>query len=510
MRLHLSLAAALAAAALVVAGCPEQREAQKPAPRPPSGVIAAGAGALPDVLTVRRPAEPEWFGLYLVGKKAGYSKAHLVRELRDGRDVLVGRSETVIRATVGGKSVERRQDEERVYEARPGGPLVAVRASWSGDGGDRKVEGTCARRVCKIVEDTASGRQERTVEGVTETADLADGVRLAGARRGAVRGRQLDLEKLRVKEMQDVFVRREVMSGAGVQEEVSVVSEAEVGDRMAAEYRVADDGRIVEIRLGEAIVARPEAADTAQRFDQIDLFALARVPLPRALPRTIPASITYRLAGLPPTFQRGDGRQRFARAKGGETLLTVVARRPLAADPARDTPLARARAGADAEDVAATPQADSDSPDIIALARQVAGDAKGTYEAAVRLSDHVYKRLEKAYGVSHDRASDVLTAGKGDCTEHSVLFVALARALGIPARGVHGLVYARYEDGRDALYWHAWAEVKSGGEWIAIDPTFGQPVADATHVALGEGPQVDTVGLLGALKVVGVEVKEGK
>ncbi|HVI94535.1 MAG TPA: transglutaminase-like domain-containing protein, partial [Anaeromyxobacter sp.] len=342
------------------------------------------------------------------------------------------------------------------------------------------------------------------------TADLADGVRLAAARRGAVRGRQLDLEKLRVKEMQDVFVRREVMSGAGVQEEVSVVSEAEVGDRMAAEYRVADDGRIVEIRLGEAIVARPEAADTFQRFDQIDLFALARVPLPRALPRTIPASITYRLAGLPPTFQRGDGRQRFARAKGGETLLTVVARRPLAADPARDTPLARARAGADAEDVAATPQADSDSPDIIALARQVAGDAKGTYEAAVRLSDHVYKRLEKAYGVSHDRASDVLTAGKGDCTEHSVLFVALARALGIPARGVHGLVYARYEDGRDALYWHAWAEVKSGGEWIAIDPTFGQPVADATHVALGEGPQVDTVGLLGALKVVGVEVKEGK
>jgi hypothetical protein len=511
MRPHHPLAAALAAAALVaLAACPEQRETPKPAPRPPAGVLAAGAGALPDVLTVRRPAEPEWFGLYLVGQKAGYSKAQLVRELRDGKDVLVGRSETVIRATVGGKEVERRQDEERMYEARPGGPLVAFRSVWSGDGGDRKVEGTCARRTCKIVEDTASGRQERTVEGVTETADLADGVRLAAARRGVVRGRQLDVEKLRVKEMQDAFVRREVIAGAGVQEEVSVVTEAELGDRIAAEYRVADDGRIVEIRLGEAIVARPESAETAQRFDKIDLFALARVPVPRALPRTIPASITYRLSGLPPTFLHGDARQRFARGKNGETLLTVVARRPLAADPAKDTPLARARAGADAEDVSPTPQADSDAPAIAALARQVAGDAKGTYEAAVRLSNHVYKRLEKAYGASHDRASDVLVAGKGDCTEHSVLFVALSRALGIPARGVHGLVYARFEDGKDALYWHAWAEVRSGGEWIAIDPTFGQPVADATHVALGEGPQVDTVGLLGALKVVGVEVKEGK
>ena len=142
-----------------------------------------------------------------------------------------------------------------------------------------------------------------------------------------------------------------------------------------------------------------------------------------------------------------------------------------------------------------------DSP----MAKAIEKRGEGLHHVCLEVPD-----IEKAYGVSHDRASDVLTAGKGDCTEHSVLFVALARALGIPARGVHGLVYARYEDGRDALYWHAWAEVKSGGEWIAIDPTFGQPVADATHVALGEGPQVDTVGLLGALKVVGVEVKEGK
>jgi transglutaminase-like putative cysteine protease len=88
--------------------------------------------------------------------------------------------------------------------------------------------------------------------------------------------------------------------------------------------------------------------------------------------------------------------------------------------------------------------------------------------------------------------------------------VALARAVGIPARQVYGLVYARYADGADALYWHAWAEVRSAGEWIAIDPIFGQPVADATHVALGRGAQEDAVGLLGALEVKGVEVKEGR
>ena len=38
----------------------------------------------------------------------------------------------------------------------------------------------------------------------------------------------------------------------------------------------------------------------------------------------------------------------------------------------------------------------------------------------------------------------------------------------------------------------------------------GQPVADATHVALGAGAQVDTIGLLGALRVEGVEVKPAR
>jgi len=510
MSSHRLAGAVVAALALAVAGCPEQRGGPAKPPRPPRGELAAGAATLPDALTVTRPTGPEWFGLYLVGKKAGFTRVELARELRDGRDVLVGRSETTVRATVGGKTVERRQEEERVYEARHQGPLVAVRAVWSGDGGERTVSGTCARAVCSLVEETPAGRQERRIEGVTETAELADGVRLAAARRGAVRGRQLDLEKLRVKEMQDVFLRRETIAGGGVQEEVSVVAESEAGDRLAAEYRIADDGRVVEIRLGEAIVARPEPEEVARSLEQIDLFALARVALPRPLPRTVPATVTYRLAGLPPTFQKGDARQRFARGRAGETILTVSARQPLAASPARDTPLARAAKGASPDDVAPTPQADSDAPAIAALARKIAGDAPGAYAAAQLLADDVYRRLEKAYGASHDRASDVLAAGRGDCTEHTVLLVALARALGIPARPVHGLVYARYEDGQDALYWHAWAEVRSAGEWIAIDPTFGQPVADATHVALGVGTQVDTVGLLGALKVLGVEVKAGR
>ena len=38
--------------------------------------------------------------------------------------------------------------------------------------------------------------------------------------------------------------------------------------------------------------------------------------------------------------------------------------------------------------------------------------------------------------------ADIMEKKSGDCTEHALLFVTLARALGIPAREVSGIYYA--------------------------------------------------------------------
>ncbi len=92
---------------------------------------------------------------------------------------------------------------------------------------------------------------------------------------------------------------------------------------------------------------------------------------------------------------------------------------------------------------------------------------------------------------------------KGDCTEHSLLSVAMMRAEGIPARRIDGLVYIITEDGVPALYWHEWVEAFVG-EWTQLDPTFNQPVADATHFALGEESNAEITPLIGQLKVVAI------
>ena len=77
----------------------------------------------------------------------------------------------------------------------------------------------------------------------------------------------------------------------------------------------------------------------------------------------------------------------------------------------------------------------------------------------------------------------MLARHAGDCSEHTLLLVALARAAGLPARELSGLVYA--SDFEQRFVWHAWAEVAVDGRWWAVDPTFGQVPADATHIKLG-------------------------
>ncbi len=472
--------------------------AQSVAPR--SGAKSRGAPQEPSVLTVKRPSGPEWFGLYLLGKKAGWSRIEVVRERRAGTDVLVARQETYLQATLADRQVQRRERDEKVYEARPGGRLLLFVSEREGDGGSRRMELGCSHKACRATFTGEGGVQTRDLPPTIEKTEQADPARLAAALRGTVTGAQLEPEKLREKKMKDVFERRATIAGAGVKLEVSVVAESSDEDRVPARVSIADDGRIVELRLGESLVARAEPEEIAKRLDKVDLFNLSRVPLAGPLPRSVPGSIVYTLRGLPPEFQKADGRQSCAPGPGGETLLTVRARQPATSQKDAHRPVpptAQLK-----EFLEATPEIDADDPTISKLAREVVGNSQGIFAASTKLVHFVNKRLEKVYGQSRDRASEVLRFGKGDCTEHALLFVAMARAAGIPARGVHGLVYAEYDDRVPALYWHAWAEVRAGDDWIAVDPTFDQPVADATHITLGRGTQVDSVGLLGALAVV--------
>ena len=147
----------------------------------------------------------------------------------------------------------------------------------------------------------------------------------------------------------------------------------------------------------------------------------------------------------------------------------------------------------------AEPLIQSDDPRIQREARQAVGRwLRDPKAAAQRLTTRVDRMLSKSVTFSVPSALQVLESRQGDCNEHTVLYVAMARALGLPARTAVGLVYLN-----DSFFYHAWPEVWLG-EWVAVDPTFGQYPADASHIRFvigGLAQQVEIIRLIGRLNI---------
>jgi transglutaminase superfamily protein len=122
-------------------------------------------------------------------------------------------------------------------------------------------------------------------------------------------------------------------------------------------------------------------------------------------------------------------------------------------------------------------------PRIREAALAIVGEEKDRWQAAQRIYEWVFDSIEKRAVFSVPSALEVLDSREGDCNEHTVLYAALARAVGIPTRIAIGVVWSGDMDG---FYYHAWPEVLLD-RWIWIDPTLGQPIADATHIKLLTG-----------------------
>lgn len=148
--------------------------------------------------------------------------------------------------------------------------------------------------------------------------------------------------------------------------------------------------------------------------------------------------------------------------------------------------------------LAPSPLVQSTDPEIVKKAKEIAGNTPDAVKAASKLTRWVYGNVNKRILLSVPSAVDVLKTREGDCNEHSVLFAALSRSLGIPTKIIAGIVY---KDGY--FFYHAWNEVWVG-QWVPIDSTFGQTAVDATHIKLIEGDldqQVQLLSLVGKLQV---------
>jgi len=140
----------------------------------------------------------------------------------------------------------------------------------------------------------------------------------------------------------------------------------------------------------------------------------------------------------------------------------------------------------------------SDDSAIVALAHRLVGKERNPRIVGERITRWVHDSLVKRVSLTVPDAVQVLRSRRGDCNEHTQLFLALARAAGLPARGAAGLAYV---DGQ--FYYHAWPEIWLG-RWVPVDPTLGEFPADAGHLRFVVGDyrrQADLWRLVDALRI---------
>lgn len=157
--------------------------------------------------------------------------------------------------------------------------------------------------------------------------------------------------------------------------------------------------------------------------------------------------------------------------------------------------------------LADVPLIQSNNPQIREKALEIVKEQKASnrWQAARAIADWLYKNIKKEMRVTIPSAVEVLDSMKGDCNEHSALFAALARSIGLPAKVCAGIVYHN-----DGFYYHAWNEAFIEGQWYPIDATLNRIEMDAAHVILAEGSldsQTDIIKLIGALKVELISVE---
>lgn len=272
----------------------------------------------------------------------------------------------------------------------------------------------------------------------------------------------------------------------------------------------ADTKPVFELGLSGVMISALEDEEVAKRYlaaaslnkqEALLEFSIVRTAAPIPDPRKVSA-LRVVLSGVDPRQPvPSDELQRCA--KSGEDIVCEI--RQAARNAERSpSPEAAARYRLPSMTV------QSNDPSIRRLAGSIVAEATDATQKAQRFMDWMNRNIKKE-AVDAFSSLDVLESGRAECQGHSYLFAALARSVGIATRIVNGLVYS---DDYGGFLYHTWVETLLGGAWIPMDPTFGQELADATHIKLLEGenlaelfPLLDWVG---KLKISVVEVKHGE
>jgi len=156
---------------------------------------------------------------------------------------------------------------------------------------------------------------------------------------------------------------------------------------------------------------------------------------------------------------------------------------------------------------------DSNNPQVIQKASQLAQGEDDLFIITYKIAEWVKTNIE--YDLStltveaSQKASWVIENKKGVCDELTVIFIAMLRSLGIPARFVTGVSYTTSPLFEENWVNHGWAEVYFPNHgWVPFDVTFGEyGFVDPTHIKLDDAIDAGENSLIYEWEGYGAKVK---
>lgn len=148
-----------------------------------------------------------------------------------------------------------------------------------------------------------------------------------------------------------------------------------------------------------------------------------------------------------------------------------------------------------------SPLCQSDAPEIVSQAQKVVGSETNPFQQAQLLQHWIATNIKPDDLAEHHDALTTLHTRRGQCSGFSSLFIALSRALGIPARNISGWHYpyqgyftsgvsSTFQQGGN-FYQHVWSEFylpKYG--WIQFDPFQNFATINEERIITAKGDEI--------------------
>jgi hypothetical protein len=444
------------------------------------------------------------YGIYFKDQKIGWLISETKLAKLDGKEVAVSTEDALFQINRGDDALTIESKSFTYYSLEDDGYVLLLE-----DRSTQNKKETVRRGVRQgkrfVITTTMNGRtSERTVAApkrtLAQVRELDRWLRSTPKKGATFESWSVSLEDKEVDAKEVcVFLSREKIAWGGVPTDIYHVHLVSKGAK--TEATIKSDGTPIRGKIGGILEQRAELEATAKKLDSkpIDLMQLSSIKADKNLgdPQRV-EELTLEVTGLGDYQMPASHRQQVRKEKGA----TVLELKRDFRTGKEETLTAKQRESY----LEATPSIQSDEVKVKKLAQKVVGDEKEPLRVASKIKNYVHRNLRQTMKANASTTLEVLDNMAGDCTEHALLFVSLARAAGLPAREVGGVAFV---DADQPLFgWHAWAEIHDGKQWVTVDPTWDELYIDATHVKFSEGDDMGWLNVLGHVKFKVLDFKK--